>query len=82
MQCAGDADGIMCDVSRAQGESSGRKWGTEQRVRNGKVSLWGVECTLAVIGAGGPVKRSNVIMKCAGVTVKRRRGRRGVVYAV
>eukprot|EP00976_Prorocentrum_cordatum_P034412 700174-Prorocentrum_minimum.AAC.1 len=39
--CAGDADGITCDVSRAQGESSGRKWGTEQRVRNGKGSLGG-----------------------------------------
>eukprot|EP00976_Prorocentrum_cordatum_P065997 1178139-Prorocentrum_minimum.AAC.3 len=26
--------------------------------------LWGVECALAVIGAGGPVKRSNVINLC------------------
>eukprot|EP00976_Prorocentrum_cordatum_P035341 717887-Prorocentrum_minimum.AAC.1 len=23
--------------------------------------LWGVECILAVIGAGGPVKQSNII---------------------
>ena len=38
-------------------ESSGRKWGTGHRVvrRKGK-GLWGVECTLAVIGtAGGPI---------------------------
>eukprot|EP00959_Pyramimonas_sp_CCMP1952_P344727 7219836-Pyramimonas_sp.AAC.2 len=27
------ADGLACDVSRAQGESSGRKWGTGHRVR-------------------------------------------------
>eukprot|EP00976_Prorocentrum_cordatum_P099643 1191919-Prorocentrum_minimum.AAC.4 len=28
-----------CDVSRAQGESSGRKWGTGHRVRKGEGSL-------------------------------------------
>eukprot|EP00976_Prorocentrum_cordatum_P092322 1188886-Prorocentrum_minimum.AAC.6 len=29
-------DGPACHVSRAQGESSGRKWGTGHRVRKGK----------------------------------------------
>eukprot|EP00976_Prorocentrum_cordatum_P069389 1179521-Prorocentrum_minimum.AAC.4 len=30
---------FACDVSRAQGESSGRKWGTGHRVRKGEGSL-------------------------------------------
>eukprot|EP00959_Pyramimonas_sp_CCMP1952_P001743 35823-Pyramimonas_sp.AAC.1 len=30
------ADGLACDVSRAQGESSGREWGTGHSVRNNK----------------------------------------------
>eukprot|EP00959_Pyramimonas_sp_CCMP1952_P162185 3390794-Pyramimonas_sp.AAC.1 len=42
----------------AQGESRGRKWGTGQGgAKRGRVSaLCGVECTLAVVGTGGPVK--------------------------
>eukprot|EP00959_Pyramimonas_sp_CCMP1952_P047092 983126-Pyramimonas_sp.AAC.1 len=44
-----------CDASGAKGERSGRKWGTGHRVRRGK-GLWGVECALAVVGTGGPVK--------------------------
>eukprot|EP00976_Prorocentrum_cordatum_P054259 1094428-Prorocentrum_minimum.AAC.2 len=29
-----------------------------------KYSIWGVECTLAVIGTGGPVKQSRSTVRC------------------
>eukprot|EP00959_Pyramimonas_sp_CCMP1952_P117620 2458920-Pyramimonas_sp.AAC.1 len=44
-----------CDASRAKGERCGRKWGTGYRVRKERGSI-SVECILAVIGTGGPVK--------------------------
>ena len=44
------------NVSRAQGESSGRKWGTGQGGEKRGRETRGVECTLAVFGTGGPVK--------------------------
>eukprot|EP00976_Prorocentrum_cordatum_P055247 1114881-Prorocentrum_minimum.AAC.1 len=53
------ADGLACDVGRAKGGSSGRKWGTGQGgEKRGRPGLWGVECTLAVIGTGGPARRT------------------------
>eukprot|EP00976_Prorocentrum_cordatum_P091783 1188659-Prorocentrum_minimum.AAC.2 len=37
----------------------------EKQVKEDKTwLLWGVECTLAVVGTGGPVNRSNSIMSC------------------
>eukprot|EP00959_Pyramimonas_sp_CCMP1952_P340578 7133310-Pyramimonas_sp.AAC.1 len=42
------------------GENGGRKWGTGQGGENRGRSAMGVECTLAVTGTGGPVKRSDV----------------------
>eukprot|EP00976_Prorocentrum_cordatum_P021740 444272-Prorocentrum_minimum.AAC.2 len=44
-------------------------------------SRWGVECTLAVIGTGGPVKRSNISIVAAMTTqapTNERTGRRWV----
>eukprot|EP00976_Prorocentrum_cordatum_P013637 272049-Prorocentrum_minimum.AAC.1 len=59
------ADGPACDVSRAQGKSSGREWGTGQGGEKKGRGAMGVECTLAVLGTGrGPVNRS-AVPECA-----------------
>eukprot|EP00976_Prorocentrum_cordatum_P098047 1191243-Prorocentrum_minimum.AAC.3 len=42
-------------VSLLRGVSSGRKWGTGQGGEKRGRGAMGVECTLAVIGTGGPV---------------------------
>ena len=47
--------------SRARGKSSGRKRGTGHRVRKGK-GLWGVACTLAVIGTQEDPKNEVIII--------------------
>eukprot|EP00959_Pyramimonas_sp_CCMP1952_P117734 2461146-Pyramimonas_sp.AAC.1 len=47
-----------------KGRESGRKWGTKRGDEKRGRETRGVACILAVIGTGGPVKRSNVIITC------------------
>eukprot|EP00959_Pyramimonas_sp_CCMP1952_P085234 1782031-Pyramimonas_sp.AAC.1 len=52
------ADGLACDVSRAErGRAVGAPAGNWTQGEKRGWGAMGVECTLAVVGTGGPVKR-------------------------